>query len=73
MPVPLTAAAKLIEEALEVIDTVPEEVMVAPVLVIAPVPEIVMLPVAAIVPVGATELPPEIVRVVPAVNAPAPA
>jgi hypothetical protein len=62
------------DEALEVIETVPaDDVMVAPVFVIAPVPEMAMFPEAAIVPVGATEEPPEIVNVVPAVSAPAPA
>jgi hypothetical protein len=64
----------LMLEVVEVIETLPElEVIVAPVLVLAPDPEIVMFPVAEIVPVGATDVPPEIERVTPlAVIAPAP-
>ena len=72
--VPATAAARLIDDAPEVIETVPAEALIAaPVFVIAPDPAMVISPVAPIAPVGATEVPPEIERVPPcAVIAPAP-
>jgi hypothetical protein len=59
----------------EVIATLePEDVIVAPVaLVIAADPEMVIAPAAFNAPVGATEVPPEIANVVPAVTGPAPA
>ena len=70
----VTPFVRLIVVPVEVIATLePVEVMVAPVaFVIAAEPEMMIAPPARIAPVGATEVPPEIASVVPAVRAPAP-
>ena len=71
---PLTAALKLMLEAVEFTEIVPVlDVIEAPEFVIAPEPEIVMSPLAESAPVGATEVPPDIESVPPfAAIAPAP-
>lgn len=71
----VTPFVRLIVVPVEVIETLePVEVMVALVgLVMAAEPEITTAPPARIAPVGATEVPPEMVNVVAAVTAPAPA
>ena len=49
-----------------------DELTVIPLKKVFPDPDIVMLPVARTLPVGEMLVPPEIVRVLPAVNAPTP-